>query len=152
MAFLHPCPPAIFVLTGCLLLHYSSLLREWHSPTPALQPFLYQLAVFCFITPAFSENGIPPPLPSSHFCTNWLSFASLLQPSQRMAFPHPCPPAIFVPAGCLLLHYSSLLREGHSPTPALQPFFVLTGCLLLNYFSLFREGHSPPLPSSHFLY
>ena len=36
------CQP-LFVLAGCLLLNYSSLLREWHSPTPALQPFL----VFC---------------------------------------------------------------------------------------------------------
>ena len=29
------------VLTGCLLLNYFSLLREGHSLTPALQPFLY---------------------------------------------------------------------------------------------------------------
>ena len=31
-----------------------------------------------------------------------------------------------------------------------QPLIVLTGCLLLNYSSLLREGYSPPLPSSHF--
>ena len=43
-----------------------------------------------------------------------------------------CQP-LFVLAGCLLLNYSSLLREGHSPTPALQPFFVLTG--VLHFFS-----------------
>ena len=42
-----------------------------------------------------------------------------------------CQP-LFVLTGCLFLNYSSLLREGHSPTPALQPFFALTG--LLHFF------------------
>ena len=39
-----------------------------------------------------------------------------------------CQP-LFVLTGCLLLNYFSLLRDGHSPTPALQPFFALTGVL-----------------------
>ena len=39
-----------------------------------------------------------------------------------------CQP-LFVPAGCLLLNYFSLLGKGPSPTPALQPFFLLTGVL-----------------------
>ena len=46
-----------------------------------------------------------------------------------------CQP-LFVLAGCLLLNYSSLLREEHSPTPALQPFFVLTG--VLHFFPGYR--------------
>ena len=37
----------------------------------------------------------------------------------------------FVPDGCLQLNYSSLLKEGHMPTPALQPFFLLTAVLHL---------------------
>ena len=57
-----------------------------------------------------------------------------------------CQP-LFVLAGCLLLDYSSLLRQGHFPTPALQSFlcymvflnflhgyrlhFLITPCLIL---------------------
>ena len=46
----------------------------------------------------------------------------------EVPFRFDCQP-LFVLAGCLLLLYSSLLREEHSPAPALQPFFVLT-CVL----------------------
>ena len=114
-----------FVLAGCFLLNYSSLLREEQSPIPALQP-LFVLAG-CFL----------------------LNYSSLLREGHS---PTPALQPLFVLTGWLLLNYSSLLTEGHSPTPALQPFLYQLTVFYLITPAFSKKSTPPPLPSSHFLY